>query len=72
VHLAADLATLSEATICAKFITPTLTQSGWNEAEQVYREYTLRPGRTDLDKDTFGCASGSLRPVAHKASWLRR
>ena len=36
---------LSEADICAKFITPALSRSGWNEAEQVYREYTLRPGR---------------------------
>ncbi|HEY8706387.1 MAG TPA: DEAD/DEAH box helicase family protein [Burkholderiaceae bacterium] len=36
---------LSEADICAKFITPALSQAGWDEAEQVYREYTLRPGR---------------------------
>ena len=36
---------LSEADICAKFITPALSRSGWSEAEQVYREYTLRPGR---------------------------
>ena len=31
--------------IGAKFITPALTQTGWDEAEQIYREYTLRPGR---------------------------
>ncbi len=36
---------LSEADICAKFITPALIRSGWNETEQIYREYTLRPGR---------------------------
>ena len=36
---------LSEADICAKFITPALIHAGWEEAEQVYREYTLRPGR---------------------------
>ena len=40
-----DKKKLSEADICAKFITPALNQSGWNETEQVYREYTLRPGR---------------------------
>ena len=37
--------TLSEADICAKFITPALTKAGWNETEQIFREYTLRPGR---------------------------
>lgn len=36
---------LSEADICAKFITPALSQAGWSEAEQVYREWPLRPGR---------------------------
>ena len=40
-----DKKKLSEADICAKFITPALTAAGWNDAEQVYREYTLRPGR---------------------------
>ena len=40
-----DKRRLSEADICAKFITPALNQSGWSETEQVYREYTLRPGR---------------------------
>ena len=40
-----DKKKLSEADICAKFITPALNQSGWSETEQVYREYTLRPGR---------------------------
>jgi hypothetical protein len=33
--------TLSEADICAKFITPALTGAGWSEVEQVFREYTL-------------------------------
>lgn len=37
--------TLSEADICAKFITPALVKAGWTEAEQIFREYTLRPGR---------------------------
>ena len=37
--------TLSEADICAKFITPALSTAGWSEAEQIFREYTLRPGR---------------------------
>ena len=36
---------LSEADICAKLITPALNRAGWGEAEQIYREYTLRPGR---------------------------
>jgi type I restriction enzyme R subunit len=36
---------LSEADICAKFITPALNQAGWDEVEHIYREYTLRPGR---------------------------
>ena len=40
-----DKKKLSEADICAKFITPALTAAGWNDAEQIYREYTLRPGR---------------------------
>jgi type I restriction enzyme, R subunit len=40
-----DKKKLSEADICAKFITPALNQSGWDETEQIYREYTLRPGR---------------------------
>lgn len=34
-----------EADICAKFITPALMKEGWSEVEQVFREYTLRPGR---------------------------
>jgi type I restriction enzyme R subunit len=40
-----DKKTLSEADICAKFITPALERAGWSEIEQIYREYTLRPGR---------------------------
>ena len=40
-----DKKKLSEADICAKCITPALSQAGWDETEQVYREYTLRPGR---------------------------
>ena len=40
-----DKKKLSEADICAKFITPALGLAGWDEGEQVYREYTLRPGR---------------------------
>ncbi len=37
--------TLSEADICAKFITSALTSADWSEVEQVFREYTLRSGR---------------------------
>jgi type I restriction enzyme, R subunit len=40
-----DKKSLSEADICAKYITPALNPAGWDEAEQVYRKYTLRPGR---------------------------
>ena len=40
-----DKKKLSEADICAKFLNPALDQAGWDEGEQVYREYTLRPGR---------------------------
>lgn len=36
---------LSEADICEKFITPAIQQAGWDTIEQIYREYTLRPGR---------------------------
>ena len=35
----------SEADVCAKLITPALNRAGWGEAGQIYREYTLRPGR---------------------------
>ncbi|RYF29788.1 MAG: DEAD/DEAH box helicase, partial [Comamonadaceae bacterium] len=36
---------LSETDICDKFITPALQQAGWDLHEQIFREYTLRPGR---------------------------
>ena len=36
---------LSETDICDKFITPAIQQAGWNLDEQIFREYTLRPGR---------------------------
>ena len=39
-----DKKTLSEADICEKFITPAIQQARWNTVEQIYREYTLRPG----------------------------
>ena len=35
----------SEADVCAKLITPALNRAGWGEAGQIYRKYTLRPGR---------------------------
>ncbi|MEP6825881.1 MAG: restriction endonuclease, partial [Ramlibacter sp.] len=38
-------AKLSETDICDKFITPALRQAGWDLHEQIFREYTLRPGR---------------------------
>jgi type I restriction enzyme R subunit len=40
-----DKKQLSEADICEKFITPAIQQAGWDTVEQIYREYTLRPGR---------------------------
>ena len=44
-----DKKTLSKADICEKLITPAsqpaIQQAGWNTIEQIYREYTLRPGR---------------------------
>ncbi|MDP2180050.1 EcoAI/FtnUII family type I restriction enzme subunit R [Methylicorpusculum sp.] len=36
---------LSEADICAKYITPKLIQSGWDEATQIRREVTFTKGR---------------------------
>ena len=36
---------LSEADICAKYITPCLIQSGWDEATQIRREVTFTKGR---------------------------
>ena len=35
----------SEADICEKLITPAIQRAGWDTIEQIYREYTLRPGR---------------------------
>ncbi len=40
-----DKKKLSEADICEKFVTPAIQQAGWDTVEQIYREYTLRPGR---------------------------
>ena len=40
-----DKKKFSEADICDKFITPAIQQAGWDTIEQIYREYTLRPGR---------------------------
>ncbi|QDL37923.1 EcoAI/FtnUII family type I restriction enzme subunit R [Rhodoferax sediminis] len=40
-----DKKKFSETDICDKLITPALTQAGWDNIEQIYREYTLRPGR---------------------------
>ena len=40
-----DKKKLSEADICEKFISPAIQQAGWDTVEQIYREYTLRPGR---------------------------
>ena len=36
---------LSESDICAKFITPALVVSGWDEATQIRREVTFTKGR---------------------------
>ncbi len=35
---------LSEADICAKFITPAIIDAGWDEMKQIRREVTLTPG----------------------------
>ncbi len=40
-----DKKQLSEADICAKFISPAVVQAGWSEVDQIYREYTIAPGR---------------------------
>ena len=40
-----DKKKLSEADIGERFITPALQQAGWGTLEQIFREYTLRPGR---------------------------
>ncbi len=40
-----DKKSLSESDICDKFISPAVQQAGWSLHEQIYREYTLRPGR---------------------------
>lgn len=37
--------TLSETDICDKFITPAVQKAGWDLHEQIFRQYTLRPGR---------------------------
>ena len=36
---------LSESDICAKYITPALTDAGWDEATQIRREVTFTKGR---------------------------
>ena len=36
---------LSESDICAKYITPALIQSGWDEATQIRREVFFTKGR---------------------------
>src|SRR3954471_12054321 len=41
---AKDKKELSEADIKAKFITPAIVQSGWDEMTQIRREVTLTPG----------------------------
>ena len=40
-----DKKQLSEADICAKFISPAVLNAGWSELDQIYREYTIVPGR---------------------------
>ena len=37
--------TLSEADICAKYITPAVIQAGWDEATQIRREISFTKGR---------------------------
>jgi type I restriction enzyme, R subunit len=40
-----DKKALSESDICAKFITPSVLQSGWDEATQIRREVYFTNGR---------------------------
>jgi type I restriction enzyme R subunit len=40
-----DKKKLSEADICLKFITPALERAGWSIHEQVFMNFTLKPGR---------------------------
>ena len=40
-----DKKQLSEADIRSKFIDPAIVKAGWSEASQIYREYTIAPGR---------------------------
>lgn len=42
---ALDKKQLSEADIRAKFIDPAILKAGWSETIQIYREYTIAPGR---------------------------
>ncbi|MGH8856513.1 MAG: EcoAI/FtnUII family type I restriction enzme subunit R [Polaromonas sp.] len=51
---------LSETDICDKFITPALQQAGWDLHEQIYREYTLRPGRIVVKGRTAGRDTRSI------------
>lgn len=51
---------LSETDIRAKFITPALAAAGWSEEEQIYREYTLRPGRVAVRRRVAGRDSKSV------------
>ena len=37
--------TLSESNICAKFITPAIIMTGWDEALQIRREVSFTAGR---------------------------
>jgi type I restriction enzyme R subunit len=36
---------LSEADICAKYITPAVVQAGWDDATQIRREVSFTSGR---------------------------
>lgn len=40
-----DKKKLSEADICLKFITPALERAGWDVHEQIFMNFTLKPGR---------------------------
>ena len=36
----------SKQAFCLKFITPALQRAGWDVHEQIFMNYTLKPGRT--------------------------
>lgn len=65
---AIDKTQLSEADICAKFITPALIESGWDLHTQIFQEYTLSPGKITVrgSKSTRGSLRSADYVLFHK------